>query len=164
MLLEILWAAGSTLAFGIIFNLKGKKLFFASVGGALGWAVYVLAKNSGSSIPASFLFSSIAITIYSEIIARILKTPVTSTLIASLIPLVPGSGVYFTMSYLVENKIEEAVEKGTETILVTVAITVGIVLVSTFSQIYYKIRRYNKIKKKIYMRNSTKTRKQINKF
>ena len=54
------------------------------------------------------------------------------------------------MSYLVENKIEEAVAKGTETILITVAITVGIVLVSTFSQIYYKIRRYNKIKKKIY--------------
>lgn len=164
MLLEILWAAGSTLAFGIIFNLKGKKLFFASVGGALGWAVYVLAKNSGSSIPASFLFSSIAITIYSEIMARILKTPVTSTLIASLIPLVPGSGVYFTMSYLVENRIDEAVEKGTETILVTVAITVGIVLVSTFSQIYYKIRRYNKIKKKINMRNASKNRKQINKF
>ena len=53
------------------------------------------------------------------------------------------------MSYLVENKIEEAVAKGTETILITVAITVGIVFVSTFSQIYYKIRRYNKIKKKI---------------
>lgn len=164
MLLEILWAAGSTLAFGIIFNLKGKKLFFASVGGAIGWAVYIFFKNSGYSVPASFLFSSIAITIYSEIMARILKTPVTSTLIASLIPLVPGSGIYFTMSYLVENKIEKAVEKGTETILVTVAITVGIVLVSTFSQIYYKIRRYNKIKKKINMRNSTKAKKQINKF
>ena len=149
MLLEILWAAASTFAFGIIFNLKGKKLFCASAGGALGWAVYIFFKYNGSSIPASFLYSSIAITIYSEIIARFLKTPVTSTLIASLIPLVPGSGVYFTMSYLVENKIEKAVAKGTETILITVAITVGIVFVSTFSQIYYKIRRYNKIKKKI---------------
>ena len=39
--------------------------------------------------------------------ARVLKTPVTSTLIASLIPLVPGSGIYFTMSYFVENKIPE---------------------------------------------------------
>lgn len=164
MLLEILWAAGSTLAFGIIFNLKGKKLFFASVGGALGWAVYILFKNTGSSVPASFLFSSIAITIYSEIMARVLKTPVTSTLIASLIPLVPGSGIYFTMSYLVENKLDEAMAKGTETIFITVAITVGIVLVSTFSQIYYKIRRYNRIKKKINLRNSNKSRKQINRF
>lgn len=68
------------------------------------------------------------------------------------------------MSYLVENKIEEAVAKGTETILITVAITVGIVFVSTFSQIYYKIRRYNKIKKKIDLRNSIKLKKQINKF
>ncbi|MDU1911174.1 threonine/serine exporter family protein [Fusobacterium sp.] len=164
MLLEILWAATSTFAFGIIFNLKGKKLFCASAGGALGWIIYIFFKYNGSSIPASFLYSSIAITIYSEIIARFLKTPVTSTLIASLIPLVPGSGVYFTMSYLVENKIEDAVAKGTETLLITAAITVGIVLVSTFSQIYYKIRRYNKIKKKIDFRNSIKLKKQINKF
>lgn len=41
MLLEMLWAAGSTFAFGILFNLKGKKLFFAGVGGALGWGVYI---------------------------------------------------------------------------------------------------------------------------
>ena len=63
MLLEILWAAASTFAFGIIFNLKGKKLFCASAGGALGWAVYIFFKYNGSSIPASFLYSSIAITI-----------------------------------------------------------------------------------------------------
>ena len=44
MLLEILWAAASTFAFGIIFNLKGKKLFCASAGGALGWAVYIFFK------------------------------------------------------------------------------------------------------------------------
>lgn len=163
MLLEMLWAAGSTFAFGILFNLKGKKLFFAGVGGALGWGVYIIFKNAEYSIPASFMFASMALTIYSEVMARILKTPVTSTLIASLIPLVPGSGVYFTMSCLVENKLEEAMSKGIETVLITAAITVGIVFVSTFSQIYYKIRRYNRIKKMVKLRKSKK-KKQINKM
>lgn len=81
--------------------------------------------------------------------ARVLKTPVTSTLIASLIPLVPGSGVYFTMSYFVQNKTTEATQRGIDTLMITVAITIGIVMVSTFSQIYYKFRRYQVVKSKI---------------
>ena len=149
IIIEIIAAAGSTLAFGIIFNLKGKKLVFASIGGAIGWAIYILFKYTGSSEPASFFYSSVGITIYSEIMARVLKTPVTSTLIASLIPLVPGSGVYFTMSYFVQNKTQEATQKGIDTLMITVAITIGIVMVSTFSQIYYKFRRYKMIKDKV---------------
>lgn len=149
VLLEIIAAMGSTFAFGIIFNLKGKKLIFASIGGALGWAIYIFFKYQAYSDPASFFCSAVGITIYSEIMARILKTPVTSTLIASLIPLVPGSGVYFTMSYFIENKSVEAAQKGIDTLMITIAITLGIVMVSTFSQIYYKLRRYRAIKKKI---------------
>ena len=67
------------------------------------------------------------------------------------------------MSYFVENKLDEAASKGIETLLITAAITVGIVFVSTFSQIYYKIRRYNKIKKMIKLRKAKK-KKQINKM
>lgn len=149
LFIEILASAGSTLAFGVLFNLKGKKLIAASIGGAIGWIIFICFKYNGTSEPGSFFLSAVGITIYSEIIARVLKTPVTSTLIASLIPLVPGSGIYFTMFYFVQNKIQEATQKGVDTLLVTIAITVGIVMVSTFSQIYYKIRRYSKINKKI---------------
>ena len=142
-IIQILAAIGSTFAFGIIYNLKGKKLIFASIGGGIGWAVYVFFKSHGNSNPGSFLFAAMAITIFSEISARVLKTPVTSTLIASLIPLVPGSGVYFTMSYFVQGYTEMAISKGIETLLITVAITVGIVMISAFSQIYYKIKKYD---------------------
>ena len=122
-IIEIIASAGSTFAFGILFNLKGKKLIAASIGGVIGWIIYIYFKHNGTSEPGAFFLSSIGITIYSEIIARVLKTPVTSTLIASLIPLVPGSGIYFTMSYFVENKIPEATQRGIDTLLVTIAIT-----------------------------------------
>lgn len=150
-IIQILAAMGSTFAFGVIYDLKGIKLLFASVGGALGWSVYILCTAKGSSDPGAFLFAAMSITIFSELSARVLKTPVTSTLIASLIPLVPGSGVYFTMSYFIQGKTEMALEKGIETLLITVAITVGIIMVSTFSQIYYKIRRYD-LKRKAQMK------------
>lgn len=155
-IIEIIASAGSTFAFGVLFNLKGKKLISASIGGVIGWIIYILFKESGHSEPSSFFLASIGITIYSEVVARVLKTPVTSTLIASLIPLVPGSGIYFTMSYFVENKIEEATQRGIDTLLITIAITLGIVTVSTLSQIYYKFRRYRKISKKIKDRNRRK--------
>ncbi|WP_291259506.1 threonine/serine exporter family protein [Fusobacterium sp.] len=156
IIVEIIAAAGSTLAFGVIFNLKGKKLVYASIGGAIGWAIYILFKYNGNSDPVSFFYSSVGITVYSEIMARMLKTPVTSTLIASLIPLVPGSGVYFTMSYAVEHRIQEATQKGIETLMITIAITMGIVVVSTFSQIYYKFKRYQIIKRKMKSRRGYK--------
>lgn len=146
---QIIAAAGSTCAFGILYNLKGKKLICASIGGAIGWIVYIFLKAKSNSDPGSFLFAAMAITLYSEMIARILKTPVTSTLIAALIPLVPGSGVYFTMSYFIQGKIELATQKGIETLLITVAITVGIVMISAFSEIYYKIKSYDLRKKAI---------------
>ncbi|MGY0394602.1 threonine/serine exporter family protein [Fusobacterium sp.] len=149
VIIEIIAAAGSTFAFGIIFNLKGKKLIYASIGGAIGWAIYILFKYSGNSDPVSFFYSSVGLTIYSEIMARMLKTPVTSTLIASLIPLVPGSGVYFTMSYAVEHRVQEATQKGIETLMITLAITMGIIVVSTFAQIYYKFKRYKTMKNRI---------------
>lgn len=153
---QILAATGSTFAFGIIYRLKGKKLIAASIGGGLGWAVYIFFKSRGNTDPGSFLFAAMAITIFSEIMARLLKTPVTSTLIAGLIPLVPGSGVYFTMSYFIQGKTEIATEKGVETLLITVAISVGILMISAFSEIYYKIKRYDLRKKALLTKNTLK--------
>ena len=156
VIVQVIAAAGSTFAFGILYNLKGKKLICAAIGGAIGWIVYIYLKARGNSVPGSFLFAAMAITIYSEIIARVLKTPVTSTLIAALIPLVPGSGIYFTMAHFVQGETELATQKGIETILITVAITVGIVMISAFAEIYYKIKRYDLRKKALLKKKELK--------
>ena len=91
---------------------------------------------------------NIVITAFSEIIGRLRRTTVTTTLIPALIPLVPGGGIYYTMSFFVENKFQEALEKGRETIILTMALSVGILLVSTFSQILDRTIKYTKVLKK----------------
>lgn len=158
-IIQILAATGSTLGFGIIYKLEGKKLVAASIGGGLGWMVYVFFKARGNTEPGSFLFAAMAITLFSEIMARVLKTPVTSTLIASLIPLVPGSGVYFTMSYFIQGYTDMAAKKGVETLLITVAITVGILMISAFSEIFNKVKRYNLRKRAILARKLSRNRR-----
>lgn len=97
MLKESLAAAFGVLGIGVLFNIRGKNLFFSCVGGGISWLFYKLFMSFGiSTIPALF-FASIIISAYSEICARKFKTPVTVFLTGSLIPLVPGGAMYYTM-------------------------------------------------------------------
>lgn len=89
-----------------------------------------------------------AITIYSEIIAKKMKTTVTTSLIPSLIPLVPGSGIYFTMDHFVQGNYAQAVMIGRETLSITAAITIGIVFITSISQVILRILRYRSMLKK----------------
>lgn len=147
--MEVFAATFSTFFFGVIFNLTGKRLIYSSFAGGLGWYIYLLIfKEMAYSKTAAYLIAAVIITTFSEIISRLKKTTVTTTLIPALIPLVPGGGIYYTMSFLVENKFPEALEKGRETIFLTVALSVGIFLVSTFSQIFDRTIKYTKVLKK----------------
>lgn len=156
MILEVLWAFLATLAFSIIFQVKGRRLILSSIGGAIGWLVFAIATRNSYSNVTSFLFSAMAITVYSEIIAKKMKTTVTTSLIPSLIPLVPGSGIYFTMDRFVQGKYAEAISIGRETLSITAAITIGIVFITSISQVILRILRYQTILRKYRRKRKSK--------
>ncbi len=136
MFLQILFAVFATFGFGIIFNIRGKNLIFSAIVGGVSWGTYLFCVESGTSVIFAYFASSIVLTICSEILARLLKTPVTSILISGLIPLVPGSGIYYTMYYILEKNVENAVSKGAETLFIAVALSFGIVVVSSLVRIF----------------------------
>ncbi|MEG0528580.1 MAG: threonine/serine exporter family protein, partial [Longicatena sp.] len=72
----------ATLGFGILFNIKGKKLILAGIGGAIGGIVYHVCLDMQMSEMMSMFWGSIALSLYSEIFARVCKTPVTTFLVA----------------------------------------------------------------------------------
>ena len=125
MIIEVVSAFIASMAFGIIFNIKNRNLFFAALCGALGWFVYKLSLNNGFSISLSA---------YSEVFARILKTPVTTFIIVALIPLVPGGGMYYTMLEAITGNIMTSLEIGIETIASAGVLAIGIILVSTLTK------------------------------
>lgn len=135
MIKEILIATISTFGFGIIFNIRGKNLIFASLGGCLGWLVYKIFINNGGTVIEAMFISSIIFSIYSEICARIFKTPVTTFVICALIPLVPGSGMYYTMYATVQGDIDKALQLGINTIAQAGTLAIGIILVSTVTRL-----------------------------
>lgn len=134
MILEVVSAFIAAFAFGIVFNIKGEKLIFAAICGALGWFVYKLSLMLGYTDITSLFLASLALSIYSEVFARILKTPVTTFVIAALIPLVPGGGMYYTMVEAITGNIMKSLETGIKTIASAGALALGIILVSTITK------------------------------
>ena len=150
MILETIVSIIASFGFGIIFNIKGNKLLFASLGGGLSWFVYSLCLNLNYSTIASLFVSSLCFSIYSEIFARVLKTPVTTLVICCLIPLVPGAGMYYTMYEAITGNVSGSLELGLNTIASAGTLALGIIFVSTITRQLnsLKARKISKINNK----------------
>jgi len=134
MILDSLLAFISSFGFGILFNIKGKNLFFAALAGTISWFVYIFFKENGYSEVSSLFISSLIFSIYSEICARKLKTPVTTLIICGLIPLVPGAGMYYTMYEIISGNSLAALNSGLNTIASAGTLAIGIIFVSTITK------------------------------
>ncbi|MCE5221823.1 MAG: threonine/serine exporter family protein [Clostridium sp.] len=134
MIEQVIVALIASFGFGIIFNIKGMNLIFAAIGGGLSWFCYLYLNNYGISTILSLFISSIIFSIYSEICARYLKTPVTTLVVCALIPLVPGAGMYYTMHETILGNVSGAVELGLNTLASAGALALGVIFVSTITR------------------------------
>ena len=146
VLFQTFFAFLATLGFGIIFNIRGKKLFFASLGGAISWFFYSLPLKLNFSELSSLLISAIFFSTYCEIFARILRTPVTTLVICALIPLVPGGGMYYTMLEAVNSNVSKSLDLGLNTLASAGTLALGIIFVSTITKLIITNKRYKKRK------------------
>ncbi|GAA0124147.1 threonine/serine exporter family protein [Clostridium senegalense] len=147
LILAFIYAFISSLGFGILFNVRGKDLFFASLGGGLSWFVYKLAILNGLSDVLALFLGTLMVSIVAEICARVFKNPVTVYLICGLIPLVPGSGMYYTTFEAVKGNYSAALTKGIQTLFNAGSISVSVMFVSTLSRLLTKIILKSKFKK-----------------
>lgn len=141
MILNSFYAFLSSLGFGVLFNIRGKNLIIASLGGGLSWFTYLLSGRLQPSAVFSLFLASLVGSIYSEIMARIYKSPVTLFIICAIIPLVPGGGMYYATLEAVKGNFDASLSKGVETLFSAGAIAIGIVFVSSISTIFKKIKK-----------------------
>ena len=130
-----------TFGFGILFNIKGKKLLFAALGGGLSWYCYSLPLSLGLSEVSSLFISALVFSTYSEVLARIFKTPVTSFVICALFPLVPGSGMYYTMLATINGDLQNAVHLGINTLANAGTLALGVIFISTITSLIFRAKR-----------------------
>lgn len=132
---KALLAALGVTAFGVVFHTEGKKLPFFALAGALSWVVFDLTSRFWKETLLCYFFATVVSSLYAEILARIQKTPVTIYLVAGLIPLVPGSGIYQTMEYFVLSEQELFWQNGLYTIGIAAMIGFAMIVVSTITRI-----------------------------
>lgn len=97
-LISVISAFFGSLGFSIIYNIRGLRIWIPAIGGAVFWAVYLIFLHFINNEFLGFFFVAILITIYSEIWARILKTPSTVILMPTVIPLIPAD--HYTMQWM----------------------------------------------------------------
>lgn len=134
-LIQIITGFLGSIGFSILFNLRGRKLLIASMGGLLSWTVYVLLFPVLPEEPARYCICAMCITVYAEVFARVEKTPTTSFLVPSAIPLIPGSALYYTMNYALNEQWRLFAEKAFYTIELAFFLAVGIIAVTTLTRL-----------------------------
>ena len=92
IIMPCVYAFFASFGFSYVFNLRGKNMFYAALGGGLSWFVYLLFAGCFSSDVPQFFLSMVAVSLYSEYMARKHHSPVTVYLVIAYIPLVPGGG------------------------------------------------------------------------
>lgn len=130
-LMQILMGYLGSLGFNILFNIRGRKLLIASLGGGISWTVFLLLEPLLPGEAIRYFLSAAAVTVYGEVFARIEKTPTTTFLVPSVIPLIPGGSLYYTMNYALNRQWAEFSQRGFYTLQLALALAVGIIAVTT---------------------------------
>ena len=138
IVIQLLAAFVGSLGFALIFGMRRRYLFCSSLGALLGWGVYLLAEFLLESAFLPPLFAAAFAVSYSEIMAKVLKTPATLFVIPAIIPLVPGGSLFYAMSYAVHGDLENARLYGTKTGECALAIAAGISIVLAFRELRTK--------------------------
>lgn len=129
------------LGFSLIFRVH-KHLRFAIVGsviGTIGWLIYLMCNPLNNAVIQSFI-AMIGVSFMAEIMARVYKAPATIFIMIGFFPLVPGSGIYYTMLYAVQGQQALFADSLLTTLGIGIAIALAILIMSTVFQVYRRIK------------------------
>ncbi len=101
-LVMIMTAALGTVGYCLNVNIKRNKILYGCIGGVLSTFLYCVFAEAGLSLLMQNLIPAAVVTFYAEVLARMVKAPATVFLIPSIIPLVPGGKLYYTMRAIVD--------------------------------------------------------------
>ena len=137
--IQLITAFIGSLGFAMLFNLRSKMLFSGAFGGVISWLVYLVVLHLfGGGIFLSSLIASGVGALYAELLARVFKCPSTVFYIPSVIPLISGSSLFYTMSEAVHSNWDGVRHYGLETLYFTLGIASGIFLVSGILHILFR--------------------------
>ncbi len=130
-LMECVAGCVGCIGFSILFNIHRLGILFGCIGSIFGWGAYCMVLELSGSAAMAMMISSAVAAVYAEVMARVRKCPAIGYLVIALIPLIPGSSLYYTMKHIVGGEVAGFGHKSLDTLVLTGMMAVGILLVST---------------------------------
>ncbi|GAA4872876.1 threonine/serine exporter family protein [Paenibacillus vulneris] len=127
-------------AFGIIFNVPRRNLLQCGFVGMIGWLLYILSMRLSANPIVSSLAAAFVVTVLSQLLAKIYKTPIIIFSVSGIIPLVPGGLAYDAMRNIVENQYDVAVQLAAKAFMISGAIAIGLIFSEVINQVIRKSR------------------------
>ena len=144
-IIQILTGTIGTLGFGILFNIRQQRMVAATIGGFLSWSIYLLAFRFIPNEPLCYFIASLLTALYSEVMARLLKSPTTTFITTALVPLIPGGSLYYTMAYAFESDLTKFLERAVYTLQLASALALGIIVSSTITKLYFRYKTTGRV-------------------
>lgn len=117
--------------FVIVFNVHGYGAMLCALGGAITWGAYCVALALGAEPLWCCFIATCVAAAFSEIMARVRKYPAISYLVISVLPLIPGAGIYYAAQQAIRGNIQLAAEFGRDTLATAGVMAAGILVVSS---------------------------------
>ena len=137
--IQTLMGAIGSVGFAVVFNVRGRKLLLFFLGSALDWAVYLIAVHHGYNEFVGMLLATMTAALLSEVFARIIRAPVLILLVPTLVPLIPGRGLYNTMDALIRGERARFLVSGISTVSCAAAICLGIICVTAITHMLFTV-------------------------
>ena len=136
ILIQLFTAFLGSLGFALMFGLRKKHLIPACLGGMIAWGIYLGVHALEPSIFLANLCASVFAVTYSELMAHLRKSPTTLFVIPAIIPLVPGSSLYYAMDCAVNGDLVTAGLYGHQTLITALAIAAGVSFVTVCRELH----------------------------
>lgn len=132
--LIMLAAMIGTLGIAFAFNVEKRVIGWVLLASFLCCVAYDTTMALGGGLFIASLIGSSVTTLYSYVMARVIKTPVTIMIIPGIIILVPGGKLYYTMLGAVSSDMAMFSQYGKEALLVASGLAIGIIAVTAISR------------------------------
>ena len=138
VVIQLLSGTAACVGFAIWFRVRGIKVFYCALGTFLSWGTYLLAYHLQPNAFYSTLAASVVCGLYAQITARINKTPATIFTTICLLPLIPGSSLYYTVYGVVVRNAALSYAKGVDFGKTCFGIVLGFMVVEVANRFLWR--------------------------
>ncbi|MBR5535346.1 MAG: threonine/serine exporter family protein [Clostridia bacterium] len=139
----VLASVVGTVGFSLMLRLRWERIPVIAVSTAMCYSIYLLCVNIGAADFMANFIAALFAAFASEFLAKRIKAPVTVFLTPTILPLVPGSSLYYTIEAFFRGELRNTLIHFSALGRTIGAILLGIVIVNTIMKC---IRNYTLLK------------------